>query len=119
MLPYNPRLKQTARALRHGATFPERLLWSRLRRGGVGVRVLRQRPVGAYVVDFCAPDYNLLIEVDGRSHDQTGAADAGRQAWLESAGFTTLRFTNDEVLHDLEGTVARTAAWLHEHQQSN
>ncbi len=114
MQPYQPHLKPAARALRREATFPERLLWSRLRRQALGARVLRQHPIDVFVVDFCAPEARLVIEVDGRSHDTTAAADAARQARLEALGLTILRFSNDEILRDLDNVVAQIAAWLSE-----
>lgn len=110
--PYRPEGLLAARRLRHDATVPECLLWSRLRRRALGVRVLRQHPVGPYVVDFFCPEARLAIEVDGRSHDGRGAADAARTAALERLGLAVVRVTNDDVLRDLDGTVARLAAVL-------
>ena len=103
--PYRRRLVPTARALRETATVPERLLWSRLRRRALGVRFLRQRPVGEHVVDFLAPDTRLVVEVDGRSRDGHGDADRERQQWLEDQGLTVLRVSNDDVLRNLDGVV--------------
>ena len=94
---YEGRLIPVARRLRRDATVPERILWSRLRRRALGVRFLRQRPVGRYVVDFLAPEARLAVEVDGRSHNGTGRADAVRQRALEARGLTVVRVSNDEV----------------------
>ncbi|GAB5534153.1 MAG: hypothetical protein Rubg2KO_04020 [Rubricoccaceae bacterium] len=112
MIPYRPDLKQVARRLRRDATVPERLLWSRLRRRALGVRFLRQRPIGPYVVDFYCPDRHLVVEVDGRSHDGRGAEDADRQRFLESNDLVVYRVTNDEVVSDLEETVRQLEAWI-------
>ena len=110
--PYLARGVGRARRLRREATFPERLLWGRLRHDALGVAFYRQRPVGPYVVDFLAPAAALAVEVDGRSHDGRGAADAAREAALRAAGLRVLHVTNDEVLGDLDGVVARIAAAL-------
>ena len=109
---YDPTGVPRARALRRAAPVPERLLWSRLRRRQLGVRVLRQHPVGPFVVDFACPERRLVIEVDGRSHDGRAAADAAREAVLRRAGYRVLRLPNDDVLRDLDGVVARVAAAL-------
>lgn len=109
---YEPRVVSTARRLRRNATVPERLLWSRLRRQHLGDRFLRQHPVGSYVVDFCCPDANLIVEVDGRSHDGCGDADWERQAALKARGFCVVRVTNDEVLRDLGAVVSQIAEVL-------
>jgi len=98
--PYARHLTPVARRLRRDATVPERLLWARLRRRALGVRFLRQRPVGPYVVDFLAPEARLVVEVDGRSHDGRAVADAARQRALEALGLTVLRVSNDAVLRD-------------------
>lgn len=96
-----------ARKLRRDATFPERVLWSRLRRRQLGVRFLRQRPVGQYIIDFYCPDVGLAVEVDGRSHDGAFACDLQRQAVLEGLGLRVLRVANDAVLEDVDGVVAQ------------
>ena len=102
---YLNRLTPVARKLRREMTFPERLLWSRLRRGALGVEVRRQVPVGPYVVDFYVPAARLVVEVDGRSHDGRGAADREREEALRAMGLCVVRVSNDDVLHRLDETV--------------
>ena len=63
----------------------------------------RQHPIGPYVVDFYCPSHGLIVELDGRSHDDRGIRDQARQGYLESvAGFRVFRITNDDVQHDPE-----------------
>lgn len=109
---YRPDLRAAARRLRNEAPFPERLLWSRLRRRQLGVRFLRQQPIADYVVDLYCPDGRLIVELDGRSHLDRGPEDLARQHALEALGYTVLRFWNDEVLADLDGVVDRIRATL-------
>ncbi|OZC02175.1 endonuclease domain-containing protein [Rubricoccus marinus] len=109
---YDPSATPFARRLRRDATFPERLLWSRLRRRQLGVRVLRQRPVGRYVVDFLAPDVGLVVEVDGRSHDRRMAHDAARERYLVGQGLRVIRVTNDEVVAELDAVIERICSAL-------
>jgi very-short-patch-repair endonuclease len=113
--PYDPDLTPLARRLRREATFPERLLWSKIRANRLGCRFYRQRPIGAYVADFCAPTARLVIEVDGRSHDGRLLADLHREAALRAAGYAVLRFTNDEVLQGVDEVVDRIRLWLEQH----
>ncbi len=90
-------------------THPERLLWSRLRAGRIaGIRFRRQEPIGPVVADFCCVAAKLVIEVDGDSHDNP-ETDAHRAAFLTERGWRMLRFTNDEVLRDLDWAVDRIA----------
>ena len=112
---YDARLVGIARRLRRGGTFPERLLWSRLRRRQLGVRFLRQHPIGTYVVDFYCPEARLVIEVDGRSHDEANFAYyRERQITLERRGIRVMRIRNDEVLKDVDSIVARLRDWMEE-----
>jgi very-short-patch-repair endonuclease len=100
-------MRARARQLRRDATFPERLLWGLLRdRRFRGVKFRRQHPVGPYVVDFYCRSHRLVVELDGRSHDDRGPEDRRRQDYLESAvGLKVFRVGNDEVLHDRESVV--------------
>lgn len=101
---------QRARSLRRDATFPERLLWSRLRgRQLAGLKFRRQHPLGPYFADFACEELKLIIELDGDTHGtpEQERYDARRTAFLEQAGWTVLRFWNAEVLESLEGTLDR------------
>ena len=110
--PVRPDLVPIDQRLRRDATFPERLLWSRLRRQALGVAARRQTPIGPFVVDFFIPAGRLVVEVDGRSHDGSLADDAQRDEALRQMGLRVLRVTNDEVLADVSQVVARIAATL-------
>ncbi len=97
-----------ARRLRRNATAAERRLWQGLRRKEVaGFRFRRQVPLGGFVADFASFDARLIIEVDGATHstDDELARDAARTAALAAQGFALLRFTNAEVLHNLDGAL--------------
>ena len=63
-LPYNPALKENARALRTNMTPAGKYLWNNFLRGYTP-RFLRQRPIDNYIVDFYCPSLKLVIEVDG------------------------------------------------------
>jgi len=79
-----------------------------------GYRFLRQRPIGNYIVDFFCPELNLIIEVDGFSHDYDDVYenDKIRQKELESLGFKFLRFTDNDVLNDFENVIRKMEVWL-------
>ena len=76
-------------------TEAEQRLWSRLRRKQLnGVQFYRQKPLGAYIVDFYAPVAKLVIEVDGSQHleqDQR-RSDVARDRYLSDIGLTVMRF---------------------------
>lgn len=108
MLNYNPRLKQNARRLRTDMTDAERLLWSHLRRKQVGgVQFYRQKPIANFIVDFYAPMAGLVIEVDGAEHMDADhrLRDARRDACLNQFGLQVLRFTDRQVLQEIDGVM--------------
>jgi very-short-patch-repair endonuclease len=95
--------EQAARCLRQQLTPAEDKLWSALRcRQLVGLKFRCQHPVGRFIVDFYCPSCKLVIEVDGDIHTQQKAYDEARTEQLESYGYRVLRFTNEEVLNDLQ-----------------
>lgn len=108
---YNPNLRKFAHELRNeSVSRAEKLLWkSLLARNKQGVKFKRQRPVGYYIVDFLAQEIGLIIEVDGSSHLHKGAYDRRRQDYLESLGYTILRFQEGEVIQNIGDTGERIA----------
>jgi len=75
-----------------------------LKVGGIkGFTFRRQRPVLNYVADFMCKELFLIIEVDGITHSYETVAkeDVKRQTDLEKAGFTVIRFTDEEVLNSI------------------
>ena len=89
-------------------TRAETLLWRYIkahRIEGLGFR--RQAALGNYVADFVCHSARLIVELDSESHDfeSRQKTDRRRDAWFESQGYAVLRFTNDQVLRELEGVV--------------
>lgn len=108
MLVYDRKLKLFSRRLRREMTDAEQRLWSRLRRKQLhGIQFYRQKPLGEYVVDFCAPAVCLVIEVDGSQHLEAAAmvADGRRSAALLRMGLDVLRFDNRQVLLETDAVV--------------
>ncbi len=99
-----------ARRLRSRLTVSEARLWAGVKNRGSGARFRRQVPIGPWIVDFASFDPKLIIEVDDTSHDWKDESD--RTAYLESLGFTVLRFTNHQIATDAEAAVATVAAWV-------
>ncbi len=103
----SPRQLQRVRDLRRDSTFPERLLWSRLRAGRAsGLKFRRQAAIGGYIIDFYCPIASLGIELDGLSHEAQRPYDERRTSALQQQyGLHLVRYTNDQVLEDLDAVV--------------
>jgi very-short-patch-repair endonuclease len=101
-------LKFVARNLRSHQTAAEKPLWAALRRHGVeGFRFRRQVELCGFIVDFACYEATLIVEVDGATHstEMELAKDARREETLRLNGNSVLRFTNDDVFHNLEGVL--------------
>lgn len=100
------KLKPLAQQMRKEPTAAEAKLWHRLRKEQIrGVKFRRQFAIDRFITDFCSPRIRLIIEVDGPTHQYTQEEDAIRQAFLESLGFAVVRFTNLEVLNNLQAVL--------------
>ncbi|MHB1103775.1 MAG: endonuclease domain-containing protein [Devosia sp.] len=99
-----PEAVAKARTLRRVPTDAERRMWNMLRNRSVqGMKFLRQFPIGPFVVDFVCRELMLVIEVDGNQHADDRTYDDRRTAFLNSRGYSVLRFWNNEVLQHLDG----------------
>ena len=96
---------QNAFALRKNMTLAEQKLWSRLNKNQLGVRFKAQHPIVIFIVDFFCFKYKLIVEVDGEIHLSQKEIDEGRTAELERFGLSIIRFTNEEVLTDIDRVV--------------
>ncbi len=109
-LSYNENLRSISRRLRGRLTDAEKLLWSKVRRKQIkNHQFFRQKPLGGFIVDFYCKEARLVIEIDGGQHyeDENIKADREREEFLKSLGLKILRFTNLEVLKNIDGVTAK------------
>ncbi len=107
-------MKQFARKMRHNQTDTESILWDRLKRRGLGVRFRRQYIIDDYIVDFICLEYNLIIEVDGEYHtrEEQIRYDADRTNRFIARGFNIIRFTNEEIIADIDNVIEKIKSLL-------
>jgi very-short-patch-repair endonuclease len=104
-LPYNTNLKEFSRRLRKNSTRGEILLWQKLRAGSImNYTFNRQKPLNRYIVDFYCKPLKLVIEIDGSYHyeQEQMIMDKKRQQILEGMGLSFLRFSELQVLKDID-----------------
>jgi very-short-patch-repair endonuclease len=112
---YNINLKSNSRFLRNNSTLSEILLWQKLRAGNMmGFKFNRQKPLGNYIIDFYCKPLNLVIEIDGSSHDDKYEEDLRRQKKLEQLGVRFLRFTDLQVKNDMNNVLRAIEIWIEE-----
>jgi len=113
--PLDPEFLNHSRKLRKNQTDAEKLLWSALRnRQLLGLKFRRQYPMGYYILDFYCHDYKLCVELDGGQHytDEGKQRDNTRDAFLAAQGVRTIRFSDLDVLENLEAVLQTIVAAL-------
>ena len=101
--PTRQMLLKRAAEMRNNPTEQEWRLWMQLRGSRfAGHKFRRQALIGHRIVDFFNPAKGLVVEVDGDTHDRE--ADVVRDSRMEASfGFRTIRFTNLEVMREMDG----------------
>lgn len=101
---------------RGNPTDAERIMWNYLRDNKLGYRFRRQHVIGDFITDFVCLKKHLIIEIDGEYHaeEEQQMLDEQRTAWLQSQGFTVIRFTNEQVLTNIEQVLREIKVEIYE-----
>ena len=102
-------LRNFARENRKKQTYAETYLWEHIRKERLGENFRRQHVIYDYIVDFVCLDRMLVVEVDGAYHAEREQVedDEVRTARLGQIGFRVIRFSNEEVLYDIDNVLAK------------
>ncbi len=87
----------------------ETYLWSKLNDQQVlDIEFQRRHPIDNIVVDFYSESLGLVIEIDCSHYFELEqrSKDAERTAALQHKGCKVIRFTNADVLGDIDGVIA-------------
>ena len=100
---------ERAEVLRRNPTHFENILWQHIRTNKLSVRFKRQHPIWMYIADLYCHELKLVIEVDGSIHDliEIKEYDVLREEDIKSFGIKVIRFTNDEIKHNVSGVIER------------
>lgn len=102
-LPFNPKLKERARKLRKAGNLAEVLFWNQVKNKQFkGYDFDRQKIIGNYIVDFFCGNCNVVVEIDGNSHDYKKDYDAKRDEYLKSLGLKVIHITDLDVKNRME-----------------
>ena len=93
--------------MRSHPTEAEEVLRDCVRANSLGHKFLFQYIIGQFIVDFLCPDFKLIIEVDGGYHSELEQQydDELRTQMLEELGYNVIRFTNEQVLYDIDNVL--------------
>jgi very-short-patch-repair endonuclease len=98
-------VKYNAKSLNANLTRVEKRLWFEYLASQTAYKWRKQKLVGAFVLDFFCHELALSIELDGISHQKTASYDLNRTKFLESMQIKVLRFSNYEVLYNLNQVI--------------
>jgi|SRR4030095_3036160 very-short-patch-repair endonuclease len=116
---YNQKLKKFSKELRNNSTLSEVLLWKELKAGKMkGYKFNRQKPLNKYVADFYCKKINLIIEIDGYTHNDKYQKDLKRQKELEELGMKFIRFDDLEIKFDLLNVLRKIENFIVELEKS-
>ena len=114
----NPKLilvaKDLCRDLRKHSTEAEQLFWERVRnRTFFNKKFYRQFPLffdlyskeTFFIADFYCHEENLVVEIDGGYHKRQKDYDALRTDVINCLGIDVIRFTNEEVMNNVESVL--------------
>ena len=101
------KLNIKAKEMRNNSTQAEALLWEKLRNKELGVKFRQQHIINKFIVDFCSIEKALIIEVDGEIHEKQKEADVQRTRILKNEGYSVIRFTNNEILKDINSVISK------------
>ena len=104
-IPYNKTLTQKARENRKNPTSAEKKFWYEVlgNKRLDDLKFTRQKPLDEYIVDFYCAELMIAIEIDGNTHADQEQYDKRRTENLNKYGVEVIRYTNAEVLNNLEG----------------
>lgn len=80
----------------------EQNMWECLQASGL--KFYPQYPIGRFFVDFAHPGAKVIVECDGAAYHRDWHKDAERDLQLEKRGWTVLRITGRDCMHDRDDT---------------
>ena len=108
IISYKPYLKKYARIFRNNSTKAEIRLWLKLKnKQRYGYDFHRQKPIDNFILDFYCHELYLGIELDGYSHEliEVFHKDSLKTIKLNNIGISILRFSDNQVMKDMENVL--------------
>lgn len=113
-------ITETTRSLRKNQTEAEELLWKHIKGRQLGRKFRRQYPIqlnnigrrSFIVANFYCRDVRLIIELDDGIHSERKDHDGSRDWLAEAHGYQILRFSNDDVLHNISHVIMKIACTI-------
>ncbi len=110
---------QIAERLRRDMTITEKMIWEKVSNKQLGVHIRRQHPIWKFIADFYCHEVKLVIEIDGGIHlrSENKEYDISRDIILKEFRIEILRFTNDEVMKDINLVIKKIKSTIEKLKQ--
>jgi cyclase len=110
---------QIAERLRRDMAITEKMIWEKVSKKQLGVHIRRQHPVWKFIADFYCHEVKLVIEIDGGIHlrSENKEYDISRDIILKEFRIEILRFTNDEVMKDINLVIEKIKSTIEKLKQ--
>ncbi|WNH10155.1 DUF559 domain-containing protein [Thalassobellus suaedae] len=107
-------LKELQLENKKNSTQSESILWECLKNKKLGFKFRRQHIIDEFIADFVNLEKNVIIEIDGGYHNtiEQKEADALRTQILNEIGFKVIRFTNEQVIGDIDNVLRYITNYL-------
>jgi isoleucyl-tRNA synthetase/very-short-patch-repair endonuclease len=101
-------LMELAKKQKQNPTEAEVFLWKNLKNKQIqGYKFRRQHIIGQFIADFACIKKRLVVEVDGGYHSlpEVKVSDEQRSEMLKELGFKVIRFSNEEIINNIDGVL--------------
>lgn len=113
IIPYKHHLVEKARKPRNNSAPAEKRLWKYIRRKQVHKYDFdRKKPIDRYIVDFYCKELGLAIEMGRKYHNSQYNYDRKRQKRIEALGIHFLRFSEQNVLSNIDNVLRVVEQWV-------
>jgi len=83
-----------------------------------GFQFNRQKPLGKFIADFYSKKLNLVIEIDGSSHEGKEQYDNDRDINLEKLDLHILHFSDLEVKKNIRNVLLQIEYWIDQNKSN-
>ena len=118
-IPKNKLLTDRAKSFRKRGVLSEVLFWKAFKdKKKIGFDIDRQVIIGNYIVDFFIPEFGLVFEIDGNSHDDQEEYDTERDNFMQSFNLQVVRIKDADVKKNI-GEVYKNVLKIIKNREAN
>jgi len=112
---------QYAEQSRKNMTDAEKIVWERLCKNQLDIRIRKQHLIYKYIADYYCHELKLVIEIDGGIHlsKENREYDVSRDITLNEFGIDIIRFPNDQVINNIDEIIEEIKTKIDELRNKN